>query len=174
MQLIVAPNLLQHVKHLSEISAVFELNHWSIFTPVLKGSPEVFAAAAPHEPCWQINLAQITAWDRGTQCLVVMYVYKARIKASLCHSKQVRSYNVDFLLSADPNNSRVIFPSGFIQSALSVFDLLRKVPLATRQKNKFPLGSGCGEPKTRLCHQNVIYCSELWTSTKKNWFWRRN
>lgn len=32
MKLIVSLNLLQHVKHLSEISAVFELNHTSIFT----------------------------------------------------------------------------------------------------------------------------------------------
>lgn len=34
MQLIVALHLLQHVKYLSEISAVFELGHNSIFTPV--------------------------------------------------------------------------------------------------------------------------------------------
>lgn len=54
MQLIVAPNLLQHVKHLSEISAVFELNHKSIFTPALLAAQKFLL----HWTHWQINPTQ--------------------------------------------------------------------------------------------------------------------
>lgn len=58
-QLIVALNLFQHVKYLSEISAVFEMEHGSIFTLLQSAACPVIPAAVL--ACWQINVAQITA-----------------------------------------------------------------------------------------------------------------